>query len=446
MSFTAKIKQLSTENPILRYLLSFIDNWVFPVAVFFMFCFSHVAIFMGVVKFLFAYKILRFFKTYKSTLFGLLLAILLVPGIYGFLVGVGNSNIGVYYESKLYLLAFLLFSVIFWKSSGQNISNLLRVSEVCGWIIVTMTICFIWMPQVLSDLGVPVSYFLPFAQPFNGYIKFNSIQITPLIFIVPAVLIRLWGVFRWHRLILCTLMVANIFMSGRRSLILATLLVLICLTIFGLFRKQFRRALTFFLIPLMSIVLMSLSISFDLGSYTKMVSGALDFNPNERSEAELEALSKQEEELYESYAHLLKGENLCVVNPRLNEHSYGADVRKKQFLIGWSHIKRSILFGHGLGYFIPNCVRSEMMPWRFELSYMEVALAVGLIGLGIYILYYISQIYLTYRKWQWQNVHVALLVGSICFVICSASNPYIMSTVTIWVFMIPYMLANQEKS
>lgn len=437
-------KQIFSIKDLFFQVFRFIDHWLFPIATFLIFCLSHTLYFFSIIKFLFVYKVLRDFKSFRSPYFFILSFCVLLPGIYGTLLGFQNHNLGVAYESRLYILAFLMFLVLFWRDTKNSISNIFIMSEVSGWVIVLTTFCYFWAPDLLLFFGFDFEYFRFFIQPFQGYLKFNSIQVTALIFITPMVLVSLLYNQKWRHLFLSVFLTTLVLISGRRSFVLLVISLLLVLFLFMLIkRRQYLKSLIFLVIPVMSVLLVMFPMNFRVTSYKNMVTGAFDFNAIEVTD--FNALSPEEKTLYSKYLNLLNGENLCVVNPLLNEHAYGADVRKKQFMIGLSTIKKSPVFGHGLGYVIPNCIRSETAPWRLELSYVEIAIAVGIFGFLTYLLFYGLTLYKQLVSFKTRPQEISIMIGSICFLICSMTNPYIVSTTFIWIFFLPYLILNQKR-
>ncbi len=120
--------------------------------------------------------------------------------------------------------------------------------------------------------------------------------------------------------------------------------------------------------------------------------------------------------------------------------------RKQQFyalLAGW---EESPILGAGHGAALPSVVRSAEMPWAFELSYVALLYQTGLAGF----LAYASGVVWIF----WMGMRIVrsndrlgrymlpVLVGTACFLLANASNPYLGKYDFLWVLFLPIGIIN----
>ena len=124
----------------------------------------------------------------------------------------------------------------------------------------------------------------------------------------------------------------------------------------------------------------------------------------------------------------------------------GELARAEQFLAlldGW---QRNPLFGAGLGASALGSLRSVDMPWAYELSYVALVFQTGLVGLLIYCAGVIWIFWMgmkIMRSGHWLNTYMLpVLVGTACFLIANATNPYLAKFDYIWVIFLPVALIN----
>jgi len=108
------------------------------------------------------------------------------------------------------------------------------------------------------------------------------------------------------------------------------------------------------------------------------------------------------------------------------------------------------LIGTGFGG-ITDVVRSNERPWTYELTYLRILFNSGLIGvclLGVFFLaYFLIVLKKIRRTTAYKETYVAMMVGFLCVLIASASNPYLNSFDFIFVLsIIPLILNSMDTN
>ena len=139
---------------------------------------------------------------------------------------------------------------------------------------------------------------------------------------------------------------------------------------------------------------------------------------------------------------------LNVVSEAFNYSSGDSDDvigRRDQYFAlmdGWAN---SPLLGTGLGG-VTTMIRSYEMPWAYELSYVALLFHTGLIGLLVYaagVTWTYVMGLLVIRNDRQLGVYMApVLVGTTCFLIGNASNPYLEKFDALWVLFLPIAIVN----
>jgi hypothetical protein len=104
------------------------------------------------------------------------------------------------------------------------------------------------------------------------------------------------------------------------------------------------------------------------------------------------------------------------------------------------------LLGKGFGATIPEFVRSEEMPWAFELSYMALLFNAGLVGalayaLGIMSIFGVG-LYIVRFGGSLGRLLLPVLLGSGSFLIANATNTYLLKFDYEWVIFLPLAFVN----
>lgn len=134
-----------------------------------------------------------------------------------------------------------------------------------------------------------------------------------------------------------------------------------------------------------------------------------------------------------------------VLNGVDASNNVGAMLRREQFyslINGW--IKYP-LFGAGLGSNV-SFIRSETMPWSYELYYLLLFYSTGIIGFALY-LFGVLWILWTGTRMIYSGNELGIqilpiLVGLISFLLASIFNPYLPKFDGIWVIFLPLMFIN----
>lgn len=360
--------------------------------------------------------------------------IFFIPCLYGLVNGFMNGNQGVGRELALYLYAPIVYVIIFAAMASQGgglfiFEKVVKVSSV--FIVVIFFYLYFSVDGAIREyLASAVNFLLQYPV---GYIKAHSVQTTSLLFLIPVI-----AVYYYYKLsvldgALLTAMVAMLFLSGRRSAIILFLILIIFMAIWAYFRT---RGL-FRVLKIFTPLLLGWSL------YLMMV----QYNPSPYDNAAFLASIADAFPMNASSTRLVvaEGVNSCsfetLFYSGLDREKIGAALRMNQLLSLFEEIKRSPLFGFGFGYVIDSCVRSEDQPWRFELAYVALTMNVGIVGLFLFILGYLFSFQSAVRNREMRTHAYPLIVGSVFFIICSSTNPYLFSVENIWIYFVPYFIA-----
>ena len=275
-----------------------------------------------------------------------------------------------------------------------------------------------WLPDVL---------YIPFDQGqrigfYRGFVEFNLDSLASLLFLVPFAVSALmtWPkseapvsrVWLWAALIIgCTLVA----LSARRALLLVVgLSPGFALLLRRWLPKRERRAsrklvLHFLLFGACALTglgfVLHFVFGFDFGAVADMFRRGFAF---------------------ESYARAVP--------------------RKEQFfnlLGGWAE---SPVLGAGHGAVAEGWLRSEEMPWAYELSYVALLFHTGLVGFLVYaagVAWIIAMGVRIIREGARMALYtLSVLVGTICFLIANAADPYLEKYDYMWVIFLPLALIN----
>jgi O-antigen ligase len=123
-----------------------------------------------------------------------------------------------------------------------------------------------------------------------------------------------------------------------------------------------------------------------------------------------------------------------------------SSLRRDQFkalIEGWEDHP---LLGAGLGNYVPSCIRSNEMPWAYELYYIALLYQTGIIGLtaycsGIFWIFYMG-IKIIRRGGVLGQMMTSSLAGLLGILISSGTNPYLDRFDGIWTIFFPLILIN----
>jgi O-antigen ligase/polysaccharide polymerase Wzy-like membrane protein len=129
-----------------------------------------------------------------------------------------------------------------------------------------------------------------------------------------------------------------------------------------------------------------------------------------------------------------------------NAADVGAYLRKEQFhalVDGWM---QNPLFGAGHGAATNASIRSYEQPWAYELYYLALLFQTGIIGFILYfsgiVWIYKTGIKIIRSDIDCANILLPMLVGMTCFLIASATNPYLPTFEGIWTIFFPIAVIN----
>lgn len=346
-------------------------------------------------------------------------------GVFFILYGVINSAPGAIRVSTVMVLWPTLWILII--ASIDNISILGKIHKIfMGSLVFIVSYAYLFF---FNKVGIlPDSFFIDIytkshnAVGFYGnYFELSLLVFASLFFLIPyyfstMMLKRKIGVFKLFLFFLCLFLV---FMSGRKALLFISLFSIFllyfliyflrCKEIKSVFYKNWR--MLYKLIPLLIFffVVLSLytSISFD--------------------------------KLMEVYINAFN----------FSDASGNMGIRYIQFralLEGWME---SPLFGHGLGS-VASIVRSDEMPWSYELTYLALLFQVGMVGVIIYgfsVLWIFWQLIIIIKgeNSQFIKITIPVFVGTLSFLIANATNPYLYKFDLMWVLFIPILIINLYK-
>jgi hypothetical protein len=265
---------------------------------------------------------------------------------------------------------------------------------------------------------------------FEGYVRMNLPGINSLGFVVPFLMATIvmtssahretarWKVFLWTSLLLSMFVVI---VSGRRAITLDLALAPVLILFFGHFfpvveRRVLLRAFRRFAIAaVLGVFLLVLllrpfyTINFS-GFFERFFSGfdfsatSVDNSPDERRQQYFALVN-------EWYEH-------PVLGAGLGEPAYGS-------------------------------VRSDAMPWAYELSYLALLSQTGLLGVTVYgsgiAWIYWMAVRIFRAGGPFGEIMLPLIVGTTCFLIANATNPYLAKFDGLWTLFLPLALINRWR-
>jgi O-antigen ligase len=353
--------------------------------------------------------------------------VMVVTGVCGIVIGVLNGAPGALRVSTVYVFWPMLFTLL---ASGirrpSTVDGLMRVLVLATFAIGVYSLSFVlfragWFPGWLYielDQGQEIGF-------YAGFIEFNLYSIASLFFLVPFSLAALltWRRSkrppvsrRWLWISLALGLMAAL-LSGRRALWL--ILALSPLIILAFYLRLPRRHLRFrprtVLLTASTVGLVIAVLLFALPyAYAFSMSSVLA-NLREAFDAQADS---------------------------------GASVRQEQFralLNGW--LANPVFgAGHGASAAAFGSVRSEDQPWSYELYYVALLYQTGLFGFLIYsagVLWIFRLGFRIIRGGKALGLHmVPVLSGMTCFLMATATNPYLAKFDCLWVIFVPVALIN----
>jgi len=348
----------------------------------------------------------------------------IILGLFWILIGVINDARGALRVSTVYVLWPLIFTVLI---SGVSREKLL--SKIVQVLIISLVVIgFYDLSYILYAYGwLPKFLYIPIDQGqavgfYSGFVEFRLYNISSLLFLVPFCIAALFvwpddldipisRKWLWVSFVLGMLLV---FLSGRRALLGVVAISPFITLIFKHFlprkdsklnRKKLIRTFVGLILVLFGIyIYLYYFYGFNLQSLIKMFLEGFDF-----------------------------------------QHSGSAIARKTQFyalLEGWSKYP---LFGagHGAGVLY---LRSTKQPWAYELFYVALLYQTGLIGFLAYssgIIWMFWKGICIIRSGHFLGIQILpVLVGTTCFLVGNATNPYLGKFDYMWVIFLPITFIN----
>jgi len=128
----------------------------------------------------------------------------------------------------------------------------------------------------------------------------------------------------------------------------------------------------------------------------------------------------------------------------------GGAERRQQFIAlsrGW--LNRPF-WGAGLGASALGSIRSETMPWSYELYYLSLLYQTGIVGMAAYAAgiawIFWRGIKIVREGGQLGGIMIPMLVGCACFLIATGTNPYLDRFDGLWVLFLPLAVINYRLS
>lgn len=339
--------------------------------------------------------------------------------LYGYL----NGNPGALAVSTVYVIWPLVYMVLVLAISAEW--GFRRLAQILIWSSIAISLYALY--YLLYELGiVPSALYLELdmgqaAGFYDGFVEYNLYSIATLLFLFPFVTacLLLWSgernspVARKWLILAFVLVTCASILSGRRALwlviALTPLLIAAILFFAGQGRSVLKKITKFFpyFAGMVIISATALSVEFDIRPLA-----ILDI--------------------------FMEGFQF--------DSDAAANARSEQFFAlvdGWVG---SPIFGAGLGAVAEGSIRSNEMPWAYELYFLSVLFQTGLVGFLAYafgIGWIIFYGFRTIRRDPLLRLYlIPVLVGMFGFLIASNTNPYLAKFDYLWVVFLPVALIN----
>lgn len=342
-------------------------------------------------------------------------------------LGVVNNNPGALRVGTVYLLWPIVYTILL---SGINSRRVVDgLFKVLVFSLIAISLYSIYYLLFAAGIIPSSLYFeINMGQAvgfYEGYIEYSLYNISTLNFLVPFVfaMVLTWpnnGQISKKWLWLALVFGFSIaILSGRRALWLVVGLSPFIILLARLFmdkhykymtRKKFKRIAVGLAVTMIGLVTFGIVwIGIDMTVIWEMLEAGFDFSGNGSGGA-------------------------------------SESVRAEQFFTLLEEWQKSPLIGAGHGASAVGSLRSTEQSWAYELSYMALLFHTGLVG----ILLYGSAVTWIYwmglrimRSGHWLAVYMLpVLVGTTCFLIANATNPYLEKFDYIWVIFLPVALIN----
>jgi hypothetical protein len=124
------------------------------------------------------------------------------------------------------------------------------------------------------------------------------------------------------------------------------------------------------------------------------------------------------------------------------EAGYERSMQFQALIKGW--IERPFI-GHGHGA-VAEVIRSQEMPWAYELQYVDLLFKTGIIGFLIYSLsgfwIILKLIKIAKKIPESRMIIIPILTGVISFLVANTTNPYLLKFDYIWILILPLGIIN----
>lgn len=350
--------------------------------------------------------------------------LILAPLAWALMLGVRNANPGVWKEFPLFALAPVTYLLLFRRIPERFSENLLTICNLAALFHLAVFFFLFSFPGD-SDIYRHFQSATGFVvQPHDGFTKVYANQASQLAFILPVLLMCH---FRECSISTALLSAGCLLMSlilARKAIILLAFGLVLAQLLWALYRRFSAKQILVLCAPsLVALALYPVISQVDPARYLHSFG-----------------------ESWPTASVYAMPENKCQNDNGIDSPGKaGAVVRGNQIATLTREIARAPLFGHGAGYVVADCIRSDEQPWRFEMVYLGLAMNMGLAGLLILLVLYavwVKRCLNLYKQKEAQSEYFAdLIIGSFLFLVCSASNPYVMAIENLWIFFLPYLLS-----
>lgn len=412
-----------------RYFHKFhLGNWtayaLFFLMLFTPFVYQHIkAVLLGLLMVMIAVRIfVRGKLSLHQTVFLWTLLIVIIAFI-SVLVGIINDTPGALIVAHVFVLYPLVFTLIITGITELKMfDGLFRVIIFSTIAIGSYTLAFLF--NSIGYLPDKLFFHLDQGQGIGfhpGFFEYSLYNITTLPFLVPFLFTALvtWRkpniVSRFWLWVAFLLSIIISILSGRKGLWIAIVLAPLILFVIQhgkvrklIFKKQYKS----------SILRTSLILIIFL-----MV-------------------------IYFPLQHTFRFDAAGIMNDFTSgfDDSSGATARKEQLwglLTDWS---KKPLLGWGHGAFSPSSPRRDVGGWGYELLYVDILFKCGIVGFLTYFFWFVwmfrKGLIICYSDEKFAIYLQPVLVGSICFLVASASNPYLATFDYMFVIFLPMALIN----
>ena len=372
--------------------------------------------------------------------------LVVVPGVWAAIYGFYNGNIGAKNELAVFVMAPIVYLLIFLRPAPSLLKHMELSLKVIGALnlLVFFFLYFTESGSLYSLLKDATAFRIQYPE---GYIKVNTLQVTPLIFLLPVLAGYYYFRQTFLNFVLITAAILMALLSGRK----AVLLLFIALVVFGLLYHLYRYrnlkvALKLTLPCLLALIIFPQIATFDNSKFSGVLFDSFSGPDGLVIRGGIGAPAKSSADEKAAFLHLYNlPSNVCALENYLSAgiepNKLGPALRSAQMNTLRKEISVRPFFGSGIGYVSADCIRSAQQPWRFELSYLGMTLNIGIVGMAIFVLVYLRWVKIALKGSISRQMTVPLVCGSIFFLICSASNPYILSVEYLWIYFIPFLLS-----